>query len=237
MVGNVRVEGLVEYTRGQLECMAADILRRRVDVPFRAPINVERLLESRDIWIRPLTGLLNKFSVEGAVCNELMSKRLTVFVDYNLANGIDDARYAAVIGEEFAHISLHQSQIMQVKSVEDFLELRQCPQWRQIEKDARLFSAAIRMPEVLITRSAERIYRETVDEFGFGDPHGIAKFVRNRLAEHFVVPVDEMQSRLIQWPCPIMARVIASVQATSDGLLPSGESQPRTYSQRPLIED
>lgn len=237
MVGNVRVEGLVEYTRSQLECLAANLLRRRVDIPFRAPIRVQRLLESRDVFVKPMSGLLNKYSVEGAVCNEFMTRRLTVFIDYHLMNGPDDARYNAVIGEELAHIELHRSQIHQVKCVEDFLELRRCKQWRQIERDARTFSAAVRMPESLITRHADAIYRQTVDDLGFGEPHTIAKVFRNRLAELFVVPVDDMHARLVQWPCSISARVIASVQAASDTLLPSGNEAPLPYVQRAFIDD
>lgn len=236
MSGNIRVEGLVEYTPGQLECMAAEMLRRRPDVPFRAPINVERLIESRDVVIKPMDGLLNKFSVEGAVRTELLSRRITIYVDYHIFNGPDDARYGAVIGEELGHLTVHKAQIMQVKSVEDFLELRQCPQWRQIEKDARAFSAAIRMPELLITRRAESLYPEIVNEFGYGDPHAIAKHVRNRLAELFVVPVEDMHARLVQWPCQVMARVIASVQDGRDTLI--GNSSPRPgYTQRAFIDD
>ncbi len=238
MIGNVRVEGLVNYTRSQLECHAAELLRTRSDVVFRIPVNVERLLEGiPNVDLRPMSGLLNKFSVEGAVCNQLLSKKITVFVDQNIFNGHDDARFAAVIGEELAHITLHPALIMQVKGVEDFLELRQCPQWRQIESDARLFSAAVRMPEFAIRRRAEGAYLRVIDEFGFSDPHAAALHVRNLLAEQFVVPVEDMQSRLIQWPCEIMASVIASVQGRHDSLQLSAPATPPSYVQRKLLMD
>jgi hypothetical protein len=237
MLGNVRVDGLVDYTRGQLECLAADLLRKRVDVPFRAPINVEVLLENTpDVHIEDMRGLREKYSVEGAVCTEDDTHELTVLVDYHLMNGPDDAGYNAVIAEEFAHIILHRAVIQQIKSIDDFIEFRKCPQWKQIELDARGFSAAVRMPEQLIMRRAEAVYPEVVDEHGFGDPHSIAKLVRNRLAEIFVTPVADMHARLVQWPCPVAARVIASADRQSAQLLPAPCDDSPRYSQRRLID-
>jgi len=236
MLGNVRIDGIVEYTRGQIECRAADLLRRRVDVAFRAPINVEVLLENTpDVHIEDMLGLKNKYSVEGGVCTEDDTRELTVLIDYHLMNGPDDAGYNAAIAEELSHIVLHRGVIQQIKSMDGFIQFRRCPQWKQIELDARSFSAAVRMPEALISRRAEAVYREIMENTSFGDPHAAAMLVRNRLAEIFVVPVADMHSRLVQWPCQVMARVIASAERRSESLL---SSEPvHRYSQRAFIDE
>ncbi len=238
MPGRISIEGIVEYSRGQLECMAIDLLRRRVDIEFRAPINVEVLLEGTpNVHLEEMPGLLNQFSVEGAVCTEAMTHELTVFVDTRIMNGPDDARYGAVVAEELSHIILHRGVIQQIRSIQDFLEVRRCPQWKRIELDARHFSASVRMPELLVNRKAESVYQEVVGRYGFNDPHEVEKLVRNRLAELFVVPVADMHARIIQWPCPVASRVIASVEDRSSMLRPHAEQAPAKYSQRKLIED
>jgi len=233
---NVVVDGLVEYTISQLECQAQHFLRQRVDVPFRAPINVEVLLENMPgVTIRPKSNLIAQYSVEGAVCNDPeTSDGRRVYIDFNLMNGFNDARYNAAVAEELAHLVLHPAMLMQVKSVEDFLEIRKCDQWKRIEVDARRFSAAIRMPESLIKESASAVYREIVDEHGFGDPLSIAKLVRNRLAQLFVVPLQDMHSRLIQWPCEVYAKVIASVVESSPVLIAPRQTAGQ-WSQPPLF--
>ena len=61
--------------------------------------------------------------------------RYAFLVDQNVADSNNDRRYNAVIGEEFAHICIHEALIMQVKSIEDFLEIQQ--------HEARISAAAV----------------------------------------------------------------------------------------------
>ena len=210
----------MEYTKSELENKANQFLRSRVDVPFRAPIDVELLLENTsNVTLQTLAGLTNKFGVEGAVCNHANSQDITVFVDLNIANGHSDARYAAVIGEELAHIELHRPLIIQVRSVHDFIEVRKHSKWRMIERDARRYSAALRMPKMLVDEQASSVYREIVDEHGFGNTPSLQKLLRNRLAEVFCVSYEEMHSRLLEWPLEIYERMTTSILAHSPNLM------------------
>jgi hypothetical protein len=218
----IQIDGLVEYSKSKIEAMVSEYLHHRVDVNTKTlPIDVELLLENTsDVTLKPADGLLMRFSVEGAVFNENGTRLLRVYVETHIMNGADDARYSAVLGEELSHIELHKALVYQVKSVDDYIEIKEHPKWPIIERDARHFSAALRMPAPAVVREAELCYPFIVDEHGFGEPHTIAKLVRNRLAEIFVVHPSEMNGRLADWPCSLYGRLYASVETKSQHILP-----------------
>ena len=214
-------KGIIDYTTFDLERMAAELLRRRVDIKPDAPINMELLVENtRDVELEIRSGLLYQHKVEGCVCKQGLSRTLTVMVDWTIYKDPSWGPYYAVLGEEFAHIHLHQSLLLLVNSVEDFLELQADPQWRRYERDAKRFSLAIRMPPHLVDKHASEIYRRIVTECGFEDAVRIEKLVRNQLAELFRVPVDDAFKRMSEWPCNTRTRILNSVQTGSLELLP-----------------
>jgi hypothetical protein len=216
----VQTKGLIEYTRTELERKSQDTLRRRVDVPRQVPIKIEFLVENTpNIELEILDDLRYRFRVEGGVYKEFMSKTLKVLVDYSIYSG-QKPDYHRVLGEEFAHICLHQSLFLQVTSIEDFIELQNDSEWHRFEGDARRFSAAIRMPADLLVMEAEREYQRIVQEHGFGDPARIEKLLRNQLAQRFVVPSEEMHRRMRDWPCLVVPRLWTSIQAKTDRLVP-----------------
>jgi hypothetical protein len=230
-------DGLVTYTRNEIERFARDLLRRRPDVRFAPPINLEKLIElSANVTLK-LSELQVSHRVEGCVCKEAMSRQLTVIVDTAIHAG-PWHRYNSVLGEELAHIHLHGSLFLFVNSIEDFISLQHDPQWPVFERDAKLLSTAIRMPPELVIAAAENAYPKIVDEHGFGDFMKIEKLLRNELAGLFRVSPDDMQRRLMCWPCDIRNRLVNSVQAASDSLIPDSWTvsvQPPVL-QRPLFE-
>src|SRR5260221_4390221 len=131
MLETMDVNGLVSYTRGQLEQLARELFRARVDFDSeKLPIDVEFLLETvENVRLgQPLPRLMSKYSVEGCVCNRRMAKEIVVHVDRDIADGPDDARYSAVIAEELAHIIAHRVFLYEIKSIEDFAEVQRCPE-------------------------------------------------------------------------------------------------------------
>ncbi len=224
MPERVQVEGLVEYTSSQIENLAEGFLRSRVDVPRRVPTDVEMLLEGTpDVQLRIIPALLVKHNVEGCVCSQSRSRLLTVFVDRRIGDGSDDARYNAVIAEELAHIQIHRVLIEQIKSVEDFIETRQCDQWQQIERDAELFSLAIRIPASTIYEECCKAYREVVSEHGFHDTSLTLRQVRNALANTYAVNYEDMNRRITRWPFGYLYDCITvSAIARSDEMLDAG---------------
>lgn len=212
--------GLVTYSDGEIEQLARMELRRRPDVDFRAPINLEVLVENEeDVEMEVMYGLVYRHKVEGCVCKRYMSNKLVVGVDQTILAGPWHG-YNAVLGEEYAHIRLHPALFLYVETVEDFIKLQSDPEWRRFERDARKFSAAIRMPPELLSLEAEQLYVRTIREEGFVDPNTIEKSIRNRLADSFRVNPDEMQRRICSWPCDLRSRIVASVQSQSLILVP-----------------
>jgi hypothetical protein len=178
------------------------------------------LENTRDVVLRITPGLQKDHKVEGCVCNEFFSKLLTVYVDAGISDGPDDALYNAVLAEELAHIELHRPLILQVKSIEDFQEIRAHRQWKRIELDALRFSLAIRIPAHSITEEAEAAYATVIHEFGFSDSDRTTLQVRNWLAGRYAVPYQDMHRRLSQFPMTgIYDCIRASVVARSEKLL------------------
>jgi len=224
MPERVLVKGLIEYTASEIENLAGDFLRSRVDVPRHIPTDVELLLEgTADVQLQIIPGLIAEHNVEGCVCNESSSRLLTVYVDRKIGNALDDARYNAVIAEELAHITIHRVLIEQIKSVKDFIETRQCEQWQQIERDAELFSLAIRIPANNIHEECSKAYEEVVFENGFQGTPLILRQVRNALANTYAVNYEDMNRRISRWPYNYLYDCITvSAIARSEKLLHPG---------------
>lgn len=212
-------DGLVSYTPSEIEEKAQQDLRKRPDVDFAPPTNVERLLISPDWELRPQHGLRSDLKIEGAVCKEPFSHRITVFVDWGVYCGPWPA-YNEVLAEEYAHLRLHPALFLLVNSIDDFIALQMDPEWARFEGDARRYSAAIRMPPRLIADEASSAYARIVDDIGFGDAVAIEKRLRNRLAELFRVTSESMLRRLTTYPCDLRDRLLNSIQARSPKLLP-----------------
>lgn len=235
MYGDVVVNGIVEYTPIELECLAEEYLRRRVDVCLRLPIDVELLLErTPNVRLRTEHCLKSIHHVEGCVCNQFMSKQITVLVDYNIANSGTDADYNAVISEELAHIVIHKALIQQVEDVQDFLALRQHPNWYRIEQDAAYFSGAIRMPPKFLEEEAKSAYKFLIGEHGFTSQDNMIRLVRNCIADRFDVPLIDARRRMEQ--CSTLAlsdRIAASLSNRSDKLVQEqayyGETAPSRF--------
>lgn len=230
---------VVIYTPMEIEQMAEDTLRRRGDIPFAAPIKMERLLvNTPNVMIEYEYGLRIDYRVEGYVCKQFMSKTLTVWIDQRIMEG-PLPEYNRVLGEEFAHISIHPSIFFDINSVDDFIEMQMHPHWNRFESDARRFSAAIRMPPYLVKMEAALAYEYVVNDVGFESAAIIENRMTMRLAEVFQVTPVEMKRRLANPPCNLREQILNSIQSRSERLLPLGwtvnavpPSHQRTFGER-----
>lgn len=210
------------FSQSQIERMAWESLRARPDVPFEAPINMERLLQNTPgVDIEYPMDLCKKFLVEGCVCKEFMSRRITVLIDYRIMHGPWD-KYYRVLAEEYSHLRLHPFLVANIESVEDFVEMQRHSQWQRMENDARSFSAAIRMPPELVARELVRLYPVVAEEVGFGDAEAIESRIRLRMATLFRVSPAEMMRRIADPPCNLRDQLLNSIQSRSEHLLESG---------------
>jgi hypothetical protein len=222
----LNIKGLATYSHHEIEERASQFLRCRPGIEKDVlPVKIEVLADTGDIRLgRPLPLLLSKYSVEGCVCKRTRSGELVIHVDKDIADGRDRARYLAVIGEELSHIELHRVFLYEIKSAKDFAEFQQCDEWSMLERDAKLFSAAIRMPIWHVLNKVEPIYEQVVAQHGFGSPHETFKLVRNKMAELFCVLPLEMNGRLCDWPCELDGRILVSAHQRQLKLLPPEKS-------------
>jgi len=217
----MKVAGLIEYSPSQIECMVTELFKRRPDVKASPPVRLEWLIEnSEDLALETDMALQSNHKVQGGIWKEPNTRKLTIFVDWYIATKRPWPEYNAVLGEEFAHIQLHQSLIIQVRSVEDFLALQRDPNWYRYERDARRYSRALRMPGTAFVAAAEETYREVRREFGFIEPDRMESHIQHRLAQQFRVPADDAQRRMRDMMFRIDERIQLSVLARQIELLP-----------------
>jgi hypothetical protein len=222
----VTLEGLVEYSDPQLEQMAHAYLGERVDVQFRVPVNVEALLEGcPNVDVDDVADIMKYTRTEGCVCRHMNGKDLKVFIDRDIIDSGPRADYLAVVAEELAHVVLHPAIFMQIKSFPQFLEVQRSPLYHRIERDAKRFSLAIRMPPKNLVCAAEKMYPEIASEHGFESIWAVQKLLRNSLADQYCVPQKDMHGRLMQWPCFVYDRVAATVLCKRDRLLSTEDAE------------
>jgi hypothetical protein len=210
------------YTPMEVERFAWETLRKRPDIAFETPINLERLLiKLPNVDLQYEMGLRNDHRVEGCVCKEFMSRTITVWIDFHIMCGPWDG-YHRVLGEEYAHIQLHPFIFENINSIEDFVEMQSHPQWARMEGDARRFSRAIRMPPTLVADELERLYPQVVNEVGFGNVEAVENRLKLRMAALFRVSPTEMMRRIADPPCNLRDQLLNSLQARSETLLESG---------------
>lgn len=228
---------LIEYTTLTLECMAKDLFRVRPRVVLSPPIDLEFLIENEpDLTLAIKDGLANRYSVEGCVLKVQNSHDLHVWVDYQIYAG-NWPRYNAVLAEELAHIILHKSLLLKVKSVEDFIALQKHPEWERYERDAKRFSRMVRMPAELFIADAEATYPRLVAEHGFADPIQIFKLLRNALAAKFEASPEDAQRRMLDVACNLERRVLMSVQAGRSTLAPASHVVSVRPERQPMLFD
>lgn len=206
---------LPTYTVSQLEERARRILIDSFGQDPMIPVEIEIILETLpgvtlDIWpaLRP------NYSTEGAVCRDVDTGGLFVFIDDSLADN-SPTRYRMTVAEELGHIILHRSIIDQVTSVKDFVELQRHPQWREIDRNAKRFAAATLMPGAQLIEHAQELYPRFVDVAGFGNVNAVLSQLVAKLAQRFEVSPQSMRHRIGEWPMKLADRVTRAMQ---DGL-------------------
>ncbi len=214
-------ENLATYTANELEHLAIDDLKRRPDVEHEAPINIEKLIEGLpNVSLELHDGLRAKHRVEGMVLKSSGDdKKLIVLVDSQVYSGPWNA-YNATLGEEYAHLRIHQNLQLFVDSVEDFIKLQSDPQWVKRESDARRYSDAIRMPSDLLEAEVQLLYPRLTSDFGFGDNLALYSLIRSRIADRFRVTTTDIQRRMQQPQVGLEDRLLSSLQSRANSLIP-----------------
>jgi len=188
-----------KFTIPELERQARRLLADRFPDGVAIPVDIDFLVESEPgVTLDTLGGLRSQFGIAGVTLAHPAEKRFTVIIDHRVADGLP-AFSRFTVAEEFAHLTLHRSLLVGVKTVEDAVRLHESPAYyRDYERNAKWFASAILMPEDLLREDARTIFaglRVTVRDEGV-----LRNRLTIRLAQRFNVSESAMRYRLQRWP-------------------------------------
>ena len=227
---------LRSYTELEIEHLAWKLLRSEPKVRSRLPIDVELLVESQpNLVLRIVPGLVARFSIECCVVRGGRADERVVWVDKLVADSRPLSHYRQLLAELLGHLALHEAVLDQTDSSEDYLAIRNSPQWERIERDARRFAVSIMAPEEMVIQAAEEIYPGLVTQPGMQSPDAIQRLMRNCLAQAFSISTQQIHRRMVRWPCQIYARVEASLAIGSSQLVALPNSPATADDQRVLF--
>lgn len=202
----------------ELERLAREFLGQHFGSDIIIPVDVDLLVERVDgVDLDYWPGLRANHGIEGMIARDPKSGLLFVFIDDKLAD-TKPTRYRMTVAEELGHLVLHSKMTAQVQTPADFKQLQQHYRWKQMERNAKRFAAAILMPGDALTLQAERLYPRLVKVAGYGNAPAILGQLAVTLAKKFEVSTLTMEYRLDEWPMRIKKRVEESVRDRVDFL-------------------
>ena len=200
----------------EIERLASAFLTEQLGPDVSIPVDIDILLERIDgvtLDILPM----HHHGTEGAIIRDADSGELFVWIDERLADG-NATRYRMTVAEELGHLILHRSVIEKVDSFDDWSALQRHRLWRDVERNAKRFAAAILMPGGAVVRVAEEEYPRLLRAVGFTNVEAIEKYLVLQLAKRFDVSQQTMRYRLDEWPVRVLERMHKSFQDRLDYL-------------------
>jgi hypothetical protein len=198
--------------------VAREFLGQHFGSDIIIPVDVDLLVERVDgVDLDYWPGLRANHGIEGMIARDPKTSLLFVFIDDKLAD-TQPTRYRMTVAEELGHLVLHTKMIDQVQTPADFKQLQQHYRWKQMERNAKRFAAAILMPGDALMLHAERLYPRLVKVAGYGNAPAILGQLAVTLAKKFEVSTQTMEYRLDEWPIRLKARVEEAVRNRLDFL-------------------
>lgn len=206
------------YDVGQIERAAHDFLRERFGPSVSIPVDIDLLVESLpgvdlDYW----PALRANHRLDGMVMRDPESGDLFVYIDEHIAD-TQPNRYRMTVAEELGHLVLHRKVIESVASPEDFRAVQNHYRGWNMERNAKRFAAAILMPAENVLASPQALYPQLVRVAGYNDSAAVKKHLVSMLAKEFVVSVESMGFRVIEWPIRLTEKVDQAMRDRLDFL-------------------
>lgn len=120
--------------------------------------------------------------------------------------------YRFTVAEELAHLKLHRKILEGITSIELAVELLEWDGYRELDRNAKRFAAALLMPSYLVIQDTREKYRLIVNAVGFGDAEATKKYVAELLSREYQVSSEAMSYRLNEWPIKIIEKIDEAVR-------------------------
>jgi hypothetical protein len=204
----IKFTGVEKYTVAQLEQRAEVLLKQCYGWPPELPVDIELLVDREPgMLLDILPGLQRLTGVAGFVRYEPHIKNFRLIIDAEVADHPSASFYRFTVAEEFAHVILHRTLIIQVETLEDLVSLHNWSGYGDIDWNAKRLAAALLMPAITVAQEARALYPKLVEEFGFGRPAELSAKLQERLARLHCISVQAMRNRLREWPLRVTQRV------------------------------
>lgn len=212
MPGMNPADYLKTYTVNQLEAIACEQLKKLRGLTI--PIDIETIVEDfQKIDIDVKRGLKDRHKLWGMVSTDLDTGDILIVVDDQLLDLDHLFRiYRMTIAEEFAHLLLHRDAIIRIKNIEDFEALQKHQDWHKHDRNAKWLAAALLVPAGHVLDDSRKFYRQLVSTVGYGDLNVVQKYLRNLLADKYLVSVSAMSYRLQNWPVNVVEKVERAIR-------------------------
>lgn len=210
---------LKQYTVKEIEANTWSLLKSIYKI-IPIPIDVEYILE-RNPYVVDF-GLINGFQIKYGIAGtvfRLDKDKFCVLIDESLAD-TSPYFYRFTVAEELSHITLHRNLINSVNTVKQAIRMQSDPDYKNMDRNAKRFAAALLMPYKLVVADAEKLYYKIMIRNNNNTKETILKEIIETLRKKYDVSKETMFYRLNEWPLKLVKRIIFSFKQDADELLP-----------------
>ncbi|NHZ87217.1 MAG: ImmA/IrrE family metallo-endopeptidase [Planctomycetia bacterium] len=209
-----------QYSVKEIEANAWILLKDIYRTMIPTPIDVEYILEQNPYVIdfELINGFQTKYGIAGTVFR-LDKDKFCVLIDESLAD-TSPYFYRFTVSEELSHIILHRNLINSVNSIEEALELQSDSKYKNMDRNAKRFAAALLMPYKLVVKDTEILFNQISIRNDNIVKEVVLREIIETLRKKYDVSRKTMIIRVNEWPLQLIDRIDFSIQQDSDELLP-----------------
>lgn len=210
---------LKQYTVKEIEANAWSLLKSIYKTIIPIPVDVEHILEKNQFVIDfDLNyGLQSKHGIAGIVFR-LDKDKFCVLIDAQLAD-TSPYFYRFTVAEELSQ-TLHRNLINSVNTIKQAIRMQSNPNYKNMDRNAKRFAAALLMPYKLIVTDAEKLYYKIMIRNNNIVKEEVLREIIETLRKKYDVSRKTMIIRVNEWPLQLIDRIDFSIQQDSDELLP-----------------
>lgn len=213
------MKSLRHYTVKDIEAAAWNLLNKLYGSFIPIPIDIEYLLE-----VHPcvadfdlVKGLQLKYGIAGVVFR-FKEDCYSILVDSDIADR-SPYFYRFTIAEELSHLVLHRDLINEIDTLGKAVKLLSDPRYKNMDRNAKRFAAALLMPNKIVIRDSEVLYHNIFLKDRSKTKETILAEIIDALRKKYDVSRKTMTYRLNEWPLNIIDRVTFSLEKRSEELL------------------
>lgn len=218
------MKNLVQYKVKDIEAKAWRLINSLYGSIIQIPVDIDYLIEKHPLVIDfdLVKGLKYEFGIAGTVFR-LKEDCFAIYIDENIADK-SPYFYRFTVAEELSHLILHKDLINKIDSIKKAAKLKADKRYKNMDRNAKRFAAAILMPNKHVINDSEILYKNLMSKGVIDKPEEMLREMITTLRKKYDVSKETMFYRLNEWPLQIIERVNFSIKNESDELLLTNDS-------------